>query len=232
MSESVTTQTHPLPAGLALYNHPIHGLVVTSDNPSGKLTSALATWSTSAHGQFLITPDELASWQGYKVHGATSADLPAGFMLVAHPVYGAMVARSPRNGSPAFSFDAIYIESRFSKVALDAHITVVHRAALRTTNGHKPVNATTAASPFSLYDLLKDFINAPQDFTWMIAQYNDKHYIIHSINQENQICTLLARDGSGLSTASTTDVFPYLHVQPNIDLDPHPVKRTLVLPQD
>lgn len=89
----------------------------------------------------------------------------------------------------------------------------------------------TTPSPYSLYDLLKDFINAPQDFAWMLAQYNGKQYLIHSINQENQICQLIAHDGSGLSTASTTEVFPYLRKDSPIGLAPQPIKKTLVLPR-
>lgn len=127
MSNSESTSLpEPLPEGLALYNHPEHGLVVTSSNENTPHVTSVLTPSES----FDITPEKLTEWQNVRVHNATNVDLPAEFRLVQHPAWGRMIISTANQQYAENIYPAIFVDPRDTWKIVDAHIITVHKSSL------------------------------------------------------------------------------------------------------
>lgn len=119
------SQPEPLPEGLALYNHPEHGLVVTSSEITSMITSVLTTSES-----FDITPEKLTEWQDFRVHNATNVDLPAELRLAQHPAWGRMIVSTANQQYSVKIYPAIFVDPRDTWKTTDAHIITVHKSSL------------------------------------------------------------------------------------------------------
>lgn len=122
---SHTPQPEPLPDGLALYNHPEYGFAVTSSTITSMITSVLTT-SESLD----ITPEKLTEWQDFRVHNATSVNLPAEFKLVEHPAWGRMIVSTASEQYVENICLAIVVDPRDTWKTVAAHIITVHTSSL------------------------------------------------------------------------------------------------------